>query len=227
MNPLPPPEWKFLQFLQKWDALVAKDGKSCESGEIGHSESIWAAFWGKRWENMQNDQNWPFWVNLSHIFGKICHCGLFWATLVWNHSKKLKTFADVPPRNKSFWNFFKNEMIWLQKMGKVVNRVKLAILSQSEPHFGEKMRKAAKWPKLVVLSQSKPPFWQNLPLWVILSCFGVKGFEKVEKLKIFADVSPHKDWKKISQKFNVGFWIMFNFWWLVEWSEWQKLTKIW
>ena len=31
---------EFLRFLQKRDALVAKDGKSCESGEIGHSVSI-------------------------------------------------------------------------------------------------------------------------------------------------------------------------------------------
>ena len=29
-----PMEWKFLIFLQKWDAVVAKDGESCELGEI-------------------------------------------------------------------------------------------------------------------------------------------------------------------------------------------------
>ena len=46
----PPPEQKFLRFLQKWDTLVAKDGKSCESGEIGHSESICASFWRERWK---------------------------------------------------------------------------------------------------------------------------------------------------------------------------------
>ena len=67
MPPLPK-EWKFLRFLQKWDTVVVKDGKSCESGEIGHSKSIWASFWGKRWKNLQNDQNWPFWANLSHFF---------------------------------------------------------------------------------------------------------------------------------------------------------------
>ena len=65
-----PQEQNFLRFLQKWDALVVKDGKSCESGEIGHSKSIWASFWGKRWKNLQNDQNWPFWANLSHFFAK-------------------------------------------------------------------------------------------------------------------------------------------------------------
>ena len=43
----PPQKWKFLGFLQKWDTLVEKDGKSCESGEIDHSESISASFWGK------------------------------------------------------------------------------------------------------------------------------------------------------------------------------------
>ena len=45
---VPPQKRKFLRFLQKWYALVAKDGKSCELGEIGHSESISASFWGKR-----------------------------------------------------------------------------------------------------------------------------------------------------------------------------------
>ena len=78
-------------------------------------------------------------------------------------------------------------MLWCQKMGKVVNRVKLAILSQSEPHFGGKDGKTCK-PKLVICSQSKPLLWQNLPLRVILGCFGVKQFEKVEKLKKFAYV---------------------------------------
>ena len=56
----PHQEWKFLRFLQKWDALVAKDGKSCEPSEIGHSKSISASFLGERLENLQNDQNWLF-----------------------------------------------------------------------------------------------------------------------------------------------------------------------
>ena len=73
MFPPSPMEWFFLRFLQKWDALVAKDGESCESGEIGHSRSIWAWFWGKRWKNLQNDQNCLFGANLSHFFGKIRH----------------------------------------------------------------------------------------------------------------------------------------------------------
>ena len=32
-------------------------------------------------------------------------------------------------------------MLWWQKMGKVVNQVKLTIPSQSQPHFGGKHRK--------------------------------------------------------------------------------------
>ena len=43
-----------------------------------------------------------------------------------------------PPRNENFWDFSKNEMLWWKKMGKVVNWVKLTILSQSQPHFGRK-----------------------------------------------------------------------------------------
>ena len=53
--------------------------------------------------------------------------------------------ADVPPtRNDNFLDFSKNEMLWWQKMGKVVNRVKLTIPSQSQPHFGGKDRKTCK-----------------------------------------------------------------------------------
>ena len=43
-----------------------------------------------------------------------------------------------PPGTNFFFDFSKNEMLWWQKMGKVVNWVKLAIPSQSEPHFGGK-----------------------------------------------------------------------------------------
>ena len=63
-------------------------------------------------------------------------------------------------------------MLWWQKMGKVVNQVKLTIPSQSQPHFGGKDRKICK--NLAILTQSKPLFWQNLQLWVILSHIGVK-----------------------------------------------------
>ena len=68
--------------------------------------------------------------------------------------------------------------------------------------LGEKIWKPAKWPKLAVLRQSKPLFGQNSSLWVSLSCFSVKLFEKVEKLKTFADVPPHQGMKifEISSK---------------------------
>ena len=63
-------------------------------------------------------------------------------------------------------------MLWWQNMGKVVIWVKLAILSQSEPHFGKKMEKHAKSPKLAIWSQSKPLFLAKFtivghfePLW--------------------------------------------------------------
>ena len=69
-------------------------------------------------------------------------------------------------------------MLWWQKMGKVVNHMKLMIPSQYQPHYA----------KLAILTQSKPLFWPNLPLWVIFSCMGVKRFEKVGKLKKFANV---------------------------------------
>ena len=75
-------------------------------------------------------------------------------------------------------------------MEKVVNQVKLTIPSQSQPHLGEKIEKHA---KLAILTQSKPLFWPNLPLWVIFSWIGVKRFEKVGKLKKFANVPPSNE----------------------------------
>ena len=34
--------------------------------------------------------------------------------------------------------------------------------------------------------------------------------------------APH-----VIKKLNAWFWIMFNFWWSAEWSEWWKLTEMW
>ena len=57
-------------------------------------------------ENLQNDQNWPFWANLTNFFSKIRHGGSFLASLVWKESKKLKNSKKLPmylpPRNANF-----------------------------------------------------------------------------------------------------------------------------
>ena len=99
-------------------------------------------------EKIENVQKWPFWPNLSHFFGQICHCRSFSAAFMWNDLKKLENSKNLPmyppPRNENFWDFSKNEMLWWQKMGKVVNQVKLTIPSQSQPHFGGKDRKMRK-----------------------------------------------------------------------------------
>ena len=81
-------------------------------------------------------------------------------------------------------------MLWWQKMGKVVNQVKLTIPSNLSLILGEMIEKYA---KMVVLTQSKPLFWPNLPLWVIFSHIGVKRFEKDGKIKKFADVLPPRN----------------------------------
>ena len=72
-------------------------------------------------------------------------------------------------------------------MGKVVNQVKLIIPSNLSLILGEKIEKYA---KMAILTQTKPLFWSNLPLWVIFSRIGVKQFEKVGKVKKFADLLP-------------------------------------
>ena len=71
--------------------------------------------------------------------------------------------------------------------------------SISTSFWGEKIEKCA---KMAILTQSKPLFWPNLQFWVIFSHIGVKQFEKVGKLKKFANVPPSPETKifEISQK---------------------------
>ena len=139
-------------------------GKVVNQVKLSHSKSIWASFWGKRWKNLQNDQNWPFWTNLSHFFGKIHHCGSLWATSVWNDLKKLKnskSFADVPPLPQE-WNFLRFLQKWDTLVVKDGKSCELGEIGHSKSiwasFWGEKMEKPAKWPKLAILSQSKPLF---------------------------------------------------------------------
>ena len=79
---------------------------------------------------------------------------------------------------------------------RVVDQVKLTITIQFQHHFGRKDRETCKMTKFGCFwTQSKPLFWPNLPLWVIFSRIGVKRFEKVGKLKKFADVPPPPETK--------------------------------
>ena len=157
--------WKSQSILGNYGKKPAKWPKLAV---LSHSNTLF-------WENL------PLWLIFSHFGVK----GI-------KKVEKLKNVPDVhpTPRNGNFWDFGSNEMLWWQKMGKVVNYVKLAILSESEPHYGEK---SAKWPKLAILSQYNTLFWENLPLWVIFSHFGVKGIKKVEKLKYLL-MYPHQKW---------------------------------
>ena len=147
-------------------------------------------FGGKRWEklwitwnwpfwvnlslilgkNLQNAQNWPFLANITHFLAKFAIVGHFepvWCERNWKSwisgQHDILVLGHVPthPRNENFWDSCSNDTLWWQKMEKVVNCMKLAILSESEPHSGEK---PAKCPKLAILSQYNPLFQQNSPL---------------------------------------------------------------
>ena len=135
--------------------------------------------------------------NLSHFFGQICNCGSFSAALVWNDLKKLENSKNLPmyppPEMKIFeispkmrcFGGKRWEKLWIRWNWPF--RVNLSLI------LGEKIEKYA---KMAILTQSKPLFWPNLPLWVIFSSIGVKLFEKVGKLKKFADVPPPpQKWK--------------------------------
>ena len=52
------------------------------------------------------------------------------------------TKVQCTPPNEKVWDFAKNELLWWEKIGKVGNQVKLAILSQSELLFGGKPGKS-------------------------------------------------------------------------------------
>ena len=119
---------------------------------------------------------------------------------MWNNSKKLKNSKNLPlyPLPPKLQEFFyispkmrrfggkRWEKLWIGWNWPF--QVNLSLI------LGEKIEKPAKWPKLAIWSQSKPLFWQNSPLCMILSRFGLKWFEKVEKLQNFANISP-QEWK--------------------------------
>ena len=182
-------------------------------GKISHCGSFWVMnqvklaipsqskphFEKKSWKNLQNDQNWSFGASLSHFFGKICHWGSFWATPVWNDSKKLKNskylliylaqewkIFEISPKMRHFggkrW-----EKLWIGWNWPF--QVNLSLI------LGEKMDKPAKWWKLAFWSQSKSLFWQNLPLRVILSHSSVNDSNKLKNSKYLPMYPPPQEWK--------------------------------
>ena len=195
-----------VRFLQKWDTLVAKDGKSCESGEIGHSKSIWASFWGKRWKNLQNDQNWPFGANLSHFFGKNCHCGSFWATSVWNDLKSWNTQKNcqcisikILLRYLSFcWNLTKIAHFELIHATLVA---KIAIVGHFELLQCEMIRKSWKTQKN---ADVPPPRIKIFEISPKMRCFGGKSCEISHSKSIWASFWG-KRWKKMLNDQNWPF----------------------
>ena len=196
---------------------------------------------GKRWEKLWIGWNWLFRVNLSLILGKKLGKHVKWPKLaIWSQSKPLflakfivvghfeplqceiiqkswktqkisqctsstTTIFEISPKMRCFggkrW-----ENLWIEWNWPF--QINLSLI------LGEKMGKPAKWPKLAILRVTKPPFWQNLSLWFSFSSFSVTPFEKVEKLKTFADV-PHPHG-------NENFWDCSK----SEMLWWQKMEKV-
>ena len=134
---------------------------------------------------------------------KIAHFELIQATLVaklaivchfellrvkwFEKVEKLQKIADVPPQEQKFLRFLQKwDTLVVKRWEKLWMRWNWPFQVNLSLILKEKMEKPAKWTKLAIWSQSKPLFWQNLPLWVTLSHFSVKWFEKVEKLKKIA-----------------------------------------
>ena len=65
--------------------------------------------------------------------------------------------------SKSFWATLSHSgPLWWEKIGKVVNRAKLAIPGHSEPLQWEKVGKAANQAKLAILSHYQPLWWEKI-----------------------------------------------------------------
>ena len=190
-----PSPWNenFWGYLQKWDTLVAKRWGKLWIRWLAIQESIWASFWGKRWKNLQNDQNWPFGANLSHLFGKIHHCGSLLTCFSVKWFKKVeelkKNWPMYPPGTKIFEISAKILDALVVSDGKSCESGEIGhSKSLLETHFGTKVWKNLQnWPFWVNL---KPLWWQNRSLRVMLRCLDVIWFKKVEKLIAFVDVSP-------------------------------------
>ena len=140
-----------VRFLQKWDTLVAKDGKSCESGEISHSEVNLSLILG---EKMEKPAKWPklailsqskplFWQNLP-LWVILSHFSVKWCKKV----EKLKKIADVPPQESKSVRFLQKWDTVVVKDGKSCESRWLAIQGKSEPDFGGKDGKTCKMTKI-------------------------------------------------------------------------------
>ena len=57
-----------------------------------------------------------------------------------------------------------SEPLWWEKIGKVANQVKLAILSHSEPLWWENFGKVVNQAKLAILSHYEPLWWEKLQI---------------------------------------------------------------
>ena len=55
-----------------------------------------------------------------------------------------------------------SEPLWQEKIGKVANQVKLAILSDTEQLWWEKIRKLVNWAKLAIPSNCEPFWWVKI-----------------------------------------------------------------
>ena len=76
-------------------------------------------------------------------------------SLQWEKIGKVANWAKLAILSHS-------EPLWWEKIGKVVNRAKLAIPSHSESLQWEKIQKVANQAKLAILSHSEPLWWEKI-----------------------------------------------------------------
>ena len=103
-----------------------------------------------------------------------------------------------PPPTKKFWDLAKNEPIWWEKIGKVVNWVKLAIPSQYELLFGGKPGKS--W-KLTKIGHFEPIRATLVAKLAIVGHFEPLQLEMIQKVANLGKLSwcnpPRQNWQKL------------------------------
>ena len=133
----------------------------------------------------------------------VCHFELLWCEVIWKSWKTPKNCRCTSPRTKIFEISPKMRHFGGKKMGKVVNEVKLAIPSQSEPDFGGKDGKTCKMTKIGYFEPIQATFLTKFAIVGHLSHFSVKWFGKSWKLKKLP-VHINRDSAEIF-KFSISF----------------------
>ena len=204
----PPQNEKFWDFAKNellWWEKIGKVVNQVKLAILSQSELLFGGKPGKSWKLTKIGHFKPIWATLV---SKLAIVGHFPVGNNLRSCKSGKIWPMYPPspKNEKFWDLAKNELLWWKNCesgeigcsksfwatsaGKVVNRVKLAVQSDSEQLWWDKIRKLVNWAKLAIPSNWEPFWWEktgkveNWAKLAIKSNSELFQWEKIEKLWI-------------------------------------------